>query len=149
MFEIESKGPNKVKVGMKNGGVVFDVAEYSIDAGLEVGKIKGPGEFEIGEIAISGIATDSGRTVYAGEISGVRIGFLGDTEEGLDDLGVIDILCTSSLRSVREIAPKLVVATGNAEKMADELKLPLRREKKLKIKNLEALADKGEIVVLE
>lgn len=148
MFEIENAGRERVKIVTKNTSVVFDVIEGEIEAGLEVGKIKGPGEFEIGEVAISGVEIKGGKTIYVAEIGGVRVGMIGDTEEGLDDVGVIDVLCTSSVRAVREIAPKVVVATGNAEKMSDELKVNVRTDKKLKIKNSESLMAAQEILVL-
>ena len=68
-------------------------------------------------------------------------------EENLDDI-VADILCTSSVRAVREIEPKLVVAMGNVDGMVSELKLTARTEKKLKVKNLDSLPSVREVVVL-
>ena len=68
-------------------------------------------------------------------------------EENLDDV-VADILCTSSVRAVREIEPKLIVSMGNVDDMVSELKLTARTEKKLKIKNLESLPTTKEVVVL-
>ena len=59
-----------------------------------------------------------------------------------------DILCTSSVRAVREIEPKLIVSMGNVDDMVSELKLTARTEKKLKIKNLESLPTTKEVVVL-
>ena len=106
--------------------------EATIDAGLAVGKITGPGEFEIGDATIRGILTESGKTIYSAEIGGVNVGILGNIEENLDDI-VADILCTSSVRAVREIEPKLVVSMGNVDAMVSELKLTARTEKKLKI----------------
>ncbi|MBQ3320731.1 hypothetical protein IJG71_01190, partial [Candidatus Saccharibacteria bacterium] len=71
----------------------------------------------------------------------------GGIEENLDDI-VADILCTSSIRAIREIEPKLVVSMGNVDAMVAELKLTARTEKKLKIKNLESLPATKEVVVL-
>ena len=147
MFEIESKNPDEIIIATKKTTVKFNVADAVIDAGLAVGKITGPGEFEIGDATIRGIATESGKTTYDVEIGGVHVGILGGIEENLDDI-VADILCTSSIRAIREIEPKLIVSMGNVDAMVSELKLTARTEKKLKIKNLDSLPVTKEVVVL-
>lgn len=147
MFEIESKNHEEIKISTKNSEITFNVEEATIDAGLAVGKIKGPGEFEIGEAAIRGIATDSGKTIYDVDVAGVHVGIIGGCEENLDDI-VADVLCTSSVRAIREIEPKLIVAMGNVDGMVTELKLTARTEKKLKIKNADSLPAVKEVVVL-
>lgn len=147
MFDIESKSPDEITINTKKTTLKFDVTEASLDAGLEVGIITGPGEFEIGDATIRGVATESGKTIYDVEIGGIHIGILGGIEENLDDI-VADILCTSSVRAVREIEPKLVVAMGNVDGMVTELKLTAHHEKKLKIKKLDSLPAVREIVVL-
>ena len=148
MFEIESKNPDEVTIITKKSAITFNVADFYIDAGLEVGKISGPGEFEIAEATVRGIPTESGKTIYDVEIGGVHVGIVGGIEEGLDDLGVSDILCTSSVRAVREISPKLIVSMGNVDGMVSELKLTARTEKKLKVKSLDTLPTTQEVVVL-
>lgn len=147
MFEIESKKQDEIVISTKKTTIKFDVANAVIDAGLAVGKITGPGEFEIGEAAIRGIATESGKTIYDVEVGGIHVGIIGDIEENLDDI-VADILCTSSVRAIREIEPKLIIATGNVDGMVSELKLTARTEKKLKVKNLDSLPATKEVVVL-
>ena len=147
MFEIESRSQDEITISTKNTTIKFDIAGAVIDAGLEVGKITGPGEFEIGEATIKGIATESGKTIYDVEISGVHVGIIGGIEENLDDI-VADVLCTSSIRAIREIEPKLIVSMGNVDAMVAELKLTARTEKKLKIKNLDSLPTTKEVVVL-
>ena len=147
MFELESKKPEEIIVSTKNTTIKFDIEEATIDAGLAVGKITGPGEFEIGDVAVRGVATESGKTIYDVEIGGVHTGIIGGIEENLDDI-IADILCTSSVRAIREIEPKLVVAMGNVDGMVTELKLTARTEKKLKIKNLDSLPTVKEVVVL-
>lgn len=147
MFEIESKNQDEITISTKTTTIKFNIADAVIDAGLAVGKITGPGEFEIGDATIRGVATESGKTIYDVEIGGVHTGIIGGIEEGLDDI-VADILCTSSVRAVREIEPKLVVSMGNVDGMVSELKLTARTEKKLKIKNLESLPTTKEVVVL-
>ena len=148
MFEIESKNQDLITINTKKASVTFDMANFVIDAGLAVGKIAGPGESEIDEATIRGIATESGKTIYDVEVGGVHVGIVGGIEEGLDDLGMADVLCTSSVRAVREIEPKLVVSMGNVDAMVADLKMTARMEKKLKIKNLDSLPATKEVVVL-
>lgn len=148
MFEIESKNQDLIMIATKKTTVTFNIEESTIDGDLGVGKIKGPGEFEVGDLTIRGIAVESGKTIYDVEVGGVHVGIVGGIEQGLDDLGVSDILCTSSVRAVREIEPKLVVSMGNVDGMVSELKLTARMEKKLKVKNRDALPVALEVVVL-
>lgn len=148
MFEITKADDTQVEITTKVTKIVFDIAEMEIDAGLEVGEIHGPGEFEIGDVTIRGIAVGGGRTIYDAEIGGVHVGIIGGCEEGLDDLGMSDILCTSSVRAVREIEPKLVVAMGNIDGMVTDLKLTARTEKKLKVKSVDALPTALEVVAI-
>lgn len=148
MFEIESKNQDIIAINTKKVSINFNVLESEIEAGLAVGKIKGPGEFEIGDVTVRGIPVKDGKTIYDAEIGGVHVGIIGGIEDGLDELGVANILCTSSTRAVREIEPKLVVSMGNVDGMVSELKLSARTEKKLKVKNLEALPASLEVVVL-
>ena len=147
MFEIESKNQDEIIISTKKTTVKFNVADAIIDAGLAVGKITGPGELEIGDVSIRGVATESGKTIYDAEIGGVHVGIIGSIEENLDDI-VADILCTSSVRAIREIEPKLIVSMGNVDGMVSELKLTARNEKKLKVKNLDSLPTVKEVVVL-
>ncbi len=148
MFDIESRNQDEITISTKKTVITFNVLNAVVDAGLEVGKITGPGEFEIGDATIRGIATESGKTIYDVEVGGVHVGIIGGIEEGLDDLGVSDILCTSSVRAIREIEPKLVVSMGNVDGMVTDLKITARTEKKLKVKNLESLPTVREVVVL-
>ena len=147
MFEIESKNQDEITLSTKTTTVKFNVADGVIDANLSVGKIQGPGEFEIGEMTIRGILTESKKTIYDVEIGGVHVGIIGGIEENLDDI-VADILCTSSVRAIREIEPKLIISMGNVDGMVSDLKLTARTEKKLKVKNLDSLPTVKEVVVL-
>ena len=168
MFEIESKNPDEITISTKNTSVTFNTLESSVDAGLAVGKIQGPGEFEVGDVTIRGIDVDlakaaaakaedektdvdiqtSGKTIYDAKIGDTHVGILGDCEDGLDELGVADVLCTSSVRAIREIEPKVVIATGNIDGMVTELKLTARTEKKYKVKNADALPTTLEVIAL-
>jgi hypothetical protein len=148
MFELESKNQDEITIITKKTTIKFNIVKAFIDANLSVGRIEGPGEFEIGDATIRGVATASGRTIYDVEVGGLHIGIIGDIEENLDDL-VADILCTSSVRAIRELEPKLVVAMGNVDGMISELKLSARTEKRLKIKSLDSLPAVKEIVILD
>ena len=147
MFELESKNQDEIIVSTKKTTIKFNVADSTIDANLPVGKIEGPGEFEIGDATIRGVATKSGKTIYDVEIGGIHTAIIGDNEENMDDY-VADILCTSSVRAIRELEQKLIVAMGNVDGMVSDLKLSARTEKKLKIKNLDSLPASKEVVVL-
>ena len=147
MFEIESRSQDEITIITKKTTIKFNIANSTIDANLAVGKIEGPGEFEIGDATIRGITTTSGKTIYDVEVGGVHVGIIGGIEENLDDI-VADILCTSSVRAVREIEPKLIVSMGNVDGMVSELKLSARTEKKLKVKSLDSLPTAKEVVVL-
>ena len=149
MFELESKSPETITIKTNTKQITINFVEGIISADLGVGVISGPGEYEIGEVSILGVPVmNNTKTIYDVSVSGVRIGILGDIEEGLDDIGVSDILCTSSVRAIREIGPKLIVGTGNVDGMVAELKLSARTEKKLKIKRVEDLPTTQEVVVL-
>lgn len=148
MFEIESRNPDEITINTKKTSVTFNIADFEIDAGLSVGKISGPGEFEIGDISVRGISVKDNKTIYDVEIGGVHVGIIGGIEDGLDDLGVSDILCTSSVRAIREIEPKLIISMGNVDGMVSELKLTAKTDKKVKIKNLDSLPTVKEVVVL-
>ena len=149
MFELESKSPETITIKTSTKQIAINFVEGTIAADLGVGVISGPGEYEIGEVSILGVPVmNNTKTIYDVSVSGVRIGILGDIEEGLDDIGVSDVLCTSSVRAIREIGPKLIVATGNVDGMVAELKLSARTEKKLKIKRVEDLPTTQEVVVL-
>lgn len=149
MFELESKSPETITIKTITKQIAINFVEGTIAADLGVGVISGPGEYEIGEVSILGVPVmNNTKTIYDVSVSGVRIGILGDVEEGLDDIGVSDILCTSSVRAIREIGPKLIVATGNVDGMVAELKLSARTEKKLKVKRVEDLPATQEVVVL-
>jgi len=148
MFEIESKSPDKITITTKKTVVTFNVDESTISGNLSVGLIHGPGEFEIGDVTIRGIGVAEDRVIYDAEIGGVHVGIVGGIEEGLDDLGVANVLCTSSVRAIREIDPKVVVSMGNVDGMVSELKVSARMEKKYKVKSLDSLPTALEVIVL-
>jgi len=123
----------------KHSTINIDVARSEIEAGLDVGVIRGAGEFEIGEASVLGMAVEDGGVVYTVEEAGIRIGLIGTTEVGLDDLGPIDVLITSSVKAVKEVSPKIVVVMAGEEKFEEEFKIELKHEKRLKIKNATSL----------
>ena len=149
MFEIESKNPNEITIKTATKTVTIDFVNGVIMADLAVGEIAGPGEFEIGEATIRGISVAKhAKTIYDVEVGGVHVGIIGDFDENLDELGISDILCTSSVKAIKDINPKLIVATGNIDGMITELKLSSRVEKKIKVKKIEDLPAVQEVVAL-
>ena len=149
MFEIESKNPNEITIKTATKTVTIDFVNGVIMADLAVGEIAGPGEFEIGEATIRGISVAKhAKTIYDVEVGGVHVGIIGDFDENLDELGISDILCTSSVKAIKDINPKIIVATGNIDGMVTELKLSSRVEKKIKIKKIEDLPAVQEVVAL-
>ncbi len=150
MFELECKNPDEIILTTRKTSIVFNVATETISAHLEVGDIVGPGEFEIGDVAIRGIVTGSSKTVYDAVVGNVHIGIIGGIEEAitLDELGIADVLCTSSVRAVREIEPKVVIVMGNVDGMVTDLKLTPRAERKYKLKSRDALPDVLDVVAL-
>lgn len=162
MFEIESKGGNAVILSTKNSTAVFDpklsihglkdlkvkdavqIATEDRFALIDHGEkllISSPGEYEIGDFSIRGVAAQrhidteeqvSASTIYRVEIGDVRIAVLGNiapkiTDEQLESLGVIDILvlpvggggytldATSAVAITRQIEPKVVIPVHFAD----------------------------------
>lgn len=161
MFEIELKKNGEVSIATRKVEINVNVAQSSIKAGLNVGAIRGPGEFEIGDASIIGVRSgkdmDNKRggdeneseseennnsevpersIVYGIEIGGIRIGVTGNVDAELEDeLGPIDILVTSSVKMAKAVEPKIVIPTENFGDFESELKVEARHERKLKIKD--------------
>jgi L-ascorbate metabolism protein UlaG (beta-lactamase superfamily) len=162
MFEIEYKGANGIVLATKNTTAVVDpklslvglkdlktegVLELATDARFVIDDkeaqlvIEGPGEYEIGDLSIRGIAAtrhiDTGNeekraTIYRIDTGDVRLGLLGNiapklSEDQLEALGVVDILiipvggggytldATSAATLVRQIDPKVVIPVHYAD----------------------------------
>lgn len=156
MFEIEYKGGNAVVIASKKTSLVVDPGLTTV--GLKDVKTKGsveiatdtrfstrsldaritidsPGEYEVGDFTIRGIAAqrhidtpedEKSSTIYRVECGGVAIGVVGNIAPGLSDsqlesLGVVDVLiipvggggytldATSATALTRTIDPKIVV----------------------------------------
>jgi hypothetical protein len=149
MFELESKNPNEITIKTISKVITIDFINGVIQADLTVGDIVGPGEFEIGEATIRGISVaNHTKIIYDVEVGGIHIGIIGDFDENLDDLGIPEILCTSSVKAIKDVNPKLIIATGNIDGMVTDLKLSSRVEKKIKIKKIEDLPNIQEVIAL-
>jgi len=149
MFEIELKNPDEISIKTKDRVINVNVAQSTITAGLQVGTIKGAGEFEIGETTIMGVATGLGNVMYRIEIGDVTIGVVGSEvkNEDLDELGPIDILGTSVAEIVPVVEPKIVIPMGHMD--FAELKASVKIEKRLKVKNMGSLPAIMEIYKLD
>jgi len=134
MFEIELAKPNEISIVTKKNTININVAQSVVSAGLTVGDIKGPGEFEIGDVSIVGMEI-SGQVAYRLDIGGIKIGIVGEGVDQFDDLGPIDILATAEVAAVNAIDPKIVIPIDNVEKIVSEVKAEVKEEKRLKIKN--------------
>jgi hypothetical protein len=163
MFDIEYKGGNGVVIATKKTTLVADpklsliglhdlVAKETVELATEARfalndkdallSIEGPGEYEIGDFSIHGIAatrhldaeTDEKRTtIYRIDVADVRIALVGNispiklTEEQLENIGLIDILitpvggngytldATSAVNLVKQIDPKVVIPVHYAD----------------------------------
>lgn len=162
MFEIEYKGGNGVIITTKQSVVVIDpklsvvgLKDLSVKGVVEVATeprfkvesedarlvIEGPGDYEIGDYSISGVAAfrhidtendEKIATIYRIEVNDVRIAVLGNimaklSESQLEALGVIDILvlpvggggytldASSAAVLTRQIEPKVVIPVHYAD----------------------------------
>lgn len=162
MIDIEYKGANCVTIATKNTTVVCDPKLTSVGLKDVVAKdavylttegrfdiqddrsklhIDGPGEYEVGDFSVKGIAAqrhidtseqEKVSTMYRLEVDDVRIALLGNvdaklTETQLEQLGVIDVLiipvggggytldATSAVSIVRQIEPRVVIPVHYAD----------------------------------
>lgn len=162
MFEIEYKGGNGVVISTKQTVVVIDpklslvgLKDVSVKNAVEIATeprfaieseearlvIESPGEYEVGDFSVSGVAAtrhidtendEKNATIYRLEVNDVRIALLGNiapklTEEQLETLGVVDILilpvggggytlgASSAATFVRQIEPKAVIPIHYAD----------------------------------
>lgn len=162
MFDIEYKGGNTVTITTKKTALVVDPkrsvfgqkdlvvkdavelateARFTVDGAAALLSLEGPGEYEVGDFSIRGIAAtrhidavvdEPSATIYRIEVAGTRIALLGNiapklSEDQLEQLGVVDILiipvggggytldATSAATLVRQIDPKGVVPVHYAD----------------------------------
>ena len=156
MFDVEYKGGNTVVIASKKASLIFDPklslvglkdiktrdeieivteARFSVDNSEARIIIDSPGEYEVGDFTIRGVAAlrhidtpedEKRSTIYRVECSGVAVGVVGNIAPGLTDdqleaLGMIDVLilpvggggytldATSAASLVRAIDPKVVI----------------------------------------
>lgn len=162
MFNIEYKGGNCVVISAKKSTLITDpklsviglkdlsakgAVELATEARLAVNdpdaliRIEGPGEYEVSDFSISGVAAqrhidteadEKIATNYKIDVGDVRIALLGNVagqlnEDQLEALGVVDIViipvggggftldATSAAALVRQIEPKAVVPIHYAD----------------------------------
>lgn len=162
MFDIDYKGGNSVVIATKNLKLVsdpklsiFGLKDANVKDALELATesrfliessearlaIEGPGEYEIGNFSIRGIAATrhidteaekAGTTMYRIVIGDVSIALLGNitgklSEDQLEAIGVVDIAIipvggggytldgTDAARLIRQIDPKVVIPVHYAD----------------------------------
>jgi hypothetical protein len=149
MFELELKNPDELLIKCKDKTVAINIAQSTVNADLKVGVLAGAGEFEIGDVAITGIALKDGGIMYRVQVGGVKLGLVGGTAqmEDLDNLGPIDILGTSNAKIVSVVEPKALIPMGNMD--FAEVKATVKVEKRIKIKNSSSLPATLEIWKLD
>ena len=183
MFDIEYKGGNTIVLSGKKTTIITDPKlsliglkdakttgcvelatedRFAVKADGAKLVVNGPGEYEIGDFVIKGIAAvrhlDSGSnekldTIYRIECGNVAIGVIGNIEPKLNDdqlenLGVIDILivpvggsgytldATSAVALVRaDSGISYEVPQDSAEVFVKEMGAPVENVSKLKVKN--------------
>lgn len=156
MFDIEYRGGNSIVIASKKTTLIVDpklslvgLKDLKVGGAVELATeprftvdddsvqiiIDGPGEYEVGDFTIKGIAAmrhidaqddKKKATIYRVECGEVSVGVLGNIAPGLNDdqleeLGVVDVLvvpvggggytldATSAIALVRTIEPKVVV----------------------------------------
>ena len=162
MFDIEYKGGNTVIFSSKKSTLVVDpklsvvgLGDLKIKDAIEIStedrfsvnnpearvKINGPGEYEVGEFSIHGVAAqrhidteEQGKlaTIYRIENGDIRTAVLGNVDARLSDeqyeaIGVVDVLvlpvggggytldATSAASVVRSVEPKVVIPVHYAD----------------------------------
>ena len=159
-MEIEYKGANSLVLKSGQTTIVVDPMlslvgrkDYKVEGSVEVvtekrflvdnGQkltITGPGEYEVGSAAITGVAAkrhldgddeSNNVTIYRITLAGIRVAVLGHikeslSEEQLETLGVVDVLTIpvggngytldahGAAKLVRQIDPKIVIPTHYA-----------------------------------
>lgn len=156
MFDIEYKGGNTVVIATKKATMICDPkmsvvglkdlstkdaielateARFAVQGSESVLDIESPGDFEVADFSIKGIAArrhidevaaGAKSTIYRIEIGDVSIGLLGNiapelSEDEFEALGLVDILiipvggggytldATSASSVIRQISPKVVI----------------------------------------
>lgn len=161
MFDLEYKGGNTVVIATKKSKLITDPKQsvvglkdiepkdmialateprFAVSSNNSVLEIEGPGEYEVGEFSIRGIAAQRhldeggrGSTIYRIEVGDVRIALLGNidaklSDEQLEEIGVVDMVilpvggggytldATAAAHLVRAIDVKVVVPIHYADK---------------------------------
>jgi L-ascorbate metabolism protein UlaG (beta-lactamase superfamily) len=160
MFDIEYKGGNTVVIATKKSKLITDpklsvvglkdiepkgMIALATEPRFEVSSpdatlaVEGPGEYEVGDFSIRGIAAQrhldsdgSGSTIYRVEVGEARIALIGNidtklSEEQLEAIGVVDIVilpiggggytldATAAAQIVRQIDAKAVIPVHYAD----------------------------------
>lgn len=162
-MEIEYKGANCIEITASKATTVIDpklslvglkdyapkgaiqiatTEEFAVEDGGFKLTIDGPGEYEVSNISIKGIAAgrhidtdldEHKATIYRVEANGIRVGVIGHvnaklSDAQLEELGVLDVLCIpvggrgytldahNAAAMTRQIGPKIVIPTHYADK---------------------------------
>lgn len=162
-MEIEYKGANCLQITANKAVVVIDpklslvgLKDYTPKGAIQIATseefvvrdaeqkliIDGPGEYEVSNVSVKGIAAsrhidadldEHKATIYRVEANGIRVGVIGHIQDKLSDaqleeLGILDILCIpvggrgytldahAAVAMIRQIGPKMIIPTHYADK---------------------------------
>jgi len=137
--------PKLSQLGLKDQGqsataLLLTQERFAVTPGDDSIVISGPGEYEVSNCSIVGVAAqphlevggDSKATIYRFELDDITVGIIGHitpklSEEQLEALGVVDVLIVpvgdhgytldpkAAVAIVRDIDPKVVIPTRYAE----------------------------------
>ena len=145
MFDISIKN-QILSFLLKSVKFEIDPTATTISGINKIGSISGAGEFEIGEATIIAMPTSGTNISYRLSIGHITVGIiLGD--DGMDDLGPIDILATNSEKAISYINPKIILPLSPLD--YSTLKYEVKTSDKLRIKNESSLPATPEIYVLD
>ncbi len=125
--------------------------------------INGPGEYEIGGMAVYGVGSSTSNTIFSLNFDGINICYLGAFEgkemnsETREALGEVDILFMPTQKGLEKIinklSPKIVIPMGYDKKQLTDFLKEMGSEtkpvEKLTIKKKDLVDKKGEVVVLK
>lgn len=127
----------------------FDQTVKIMNEGLEPVIISGPGEYEVGSVAVNSRAINTA-IIYVCELEELKLAYLGELKEKLTDeqsdwLDGIDVLLVSGqpVEVVKQISPSVAVAPAAIAGWDS----PVRHEPKLTINKLD-LPEETEVVIV-
>lgn len=158
-MEISYTGNFEYLLKQKAVKVLIRPTETVIESDSGPMTISGPGEYEVKGVLVAGFSDDNGKVFYTYDLDGVRVAYLGEVKQKLnnkqlDCLEGVDVLLVAAEGAdlVKQIGPSLVIPLDNPDKLKTEefiqmIGLEPRKEKKLVVTKL-SLPEETELVIL-